>query len=108
MAEEKLQFIYFIQAKDPSKAASRDNWAPEDFETFDLHWANLERLRDERKLVLAGRCQDPDGAGPALCIIEVDSADEAQSIFEMEPFFTRGFATGTLHPYSVALSRNEL
>jgi uncharacterized protein YciI len=108
MPDGKLQFVYFIRAKDSAKAASRDNWTPDDAETFDLHWANLERLRDEGKLILAGRAQDADGSGPALCIIEVDSEDEALRIFESEPFFTRGFATGTLHPYRVALSRNPL
>jgi uncharacterized protein YciI len=104
----KLQYIYVMHAVDPSKAASRDNWTPEDFETFDLHWANLERLKDAGKLILAGRAQDADGTGIAICILEVDSEDEAQSIFEAEPFVQRGFATAPLHPYQVALSRNEL
>jgi uncharacterized protein YciI len=108
MADEKLQFVYFIHAKDPAKAASRDNWSPEDAETFELHWANLERLRDEGKLMLAGRALDADGTGPAICIIEVDSAEEAHRVFETEPFFTRGFATGKLHPYRVAISRKEI
>lgn len=100
--------IYLIQAIDPSNAASRDNWAPEDEETFNLHWANLERLRDAGVLILAGRAQDADGTGPAICILEVDSDDEAQRIFESEPFVTRGFATGKLHPSRVAISRKEV
>lgn len=108
MADQKLQYIYFIQAVDPSKAASRDNWAPEDEETFGLHWANLERLRDAGVLILAGRAQDADGTGPAIAILEVESEDEARRIFESEPFFTRGFATGKLHPFSVAISRKEV
>ena len=104
----KFQYIYLIQAIDPSKAASRDNWVPEDEETFNLHWANLEQLRDAGVLILAGRAQDADGTGPAICILEVDSEDEAQRIFESEPFFTRGFATGTLHPFRVAISRKDV
>jgi uncharacterized protein YciI len=108
MAGEKLQFVYFMQAVDPAKAASRDNWTDEDQVTFNLHWANLERLRDEGILIMAGRCQDADGGGPAITILEVDSEAEARRIFESEPFIQRGFATGTLHPYRVALSRKEL
>jgi uncharacterized protein YciI len=108
MPDEKLQFMYMIQAVNPAKAASRDNWTDEDAETFNLHWANLERLRDEGKLILAGRAQDADGTGPAICILEVESEQEAQRIFESEPFFTRGFATGELHPFMVAISRNEV
>lgn len=75
MADEKLQYIYLMQAVDPAKAASRDNWAPEDEETFRLHWANLEHLRDAGVLILAGRAQDADGTGPAICILEVDSEE---------------------------------
>lgn len=108
MTDEKLQYIYLIQAVDTSKAASRESWTPEDEETFRLHWANLERLRDAGVLILAGRAQDADGTGPAICILEVDSEDEAQSIFESEPFFTRGFATGRLHPFRVAIARKEV
>lgn len=108
MAGEKLQFMYVIQAVDPVKAASRDSWTDEDAETFNLHWANLERLRDEGVLILAGRAQDADGTGPAICILEVDSDAEAKRIFDSEPFFTRGFATGTLHPFRVAISRTEV
>lgn len=108
MAGEKLQFVYFMQAVDPAKAASRDNWTPRDAETFDLHWANLERLRDAGVLILAGRCQDADGSGPAMCILEVGSEEEARRIFDSEPFIARGFAKGTLHPYRVALSRKEI
>jgi hypothetical protein len=33
MAEEKLQFMYVIQAVDPARSASRDNWTAEDAET---------------------------------------------------------------------------
>jgi uncharacterized protein YciI len=108
MAAEKLQYMYIIQARDPAKAASRDNWTEEDAETFNLHWANLERLRDEGVLILAGRAQDADGTGPAFCILEVESDEEAHRIFNTEPFFTRGFATGKLHPFRVAISRNEV
>lgn len=108
MTDEKLQYMYIMQAHDPAKAASQENWTAEDQETFNLHWANLERLRDEGRLILAGRAQDADGSGPAVCILEVDSEEEAKRIFESEPFFQRGFASGRLHPFRVAISRREV
>ncbi|MEO8457941.1 MAG: YciI family protein [Chloroflexota bacterium] len=108
MTQEKRQFVYLTRAVDPAKAASRDNWTRDDEESFELHWARLEKLRDEGKLILAGRCQDADGSGIAITMIEVDSEEEAQRIFEEEPFIARGFASGTLHPFRVALSRNEV
>jgi uncharacterized protein YciI len=108
MPDEKLQYMYLFRANDPAKAASRDNWTSEDEETFNLHWANLNGLIEEGKLILAGRAYDPDGTGPAIVILEVDSEEEAQRIFDSEPFFTRGFATGRLHPFRVAISRREV
>ena len=108
MTDRKLQFMYVMRPTDSAKAASRDNWTTRDHATFADHWSNLERLKDEGVLILAGRAQDADGSGPAICIIEVDSEMEAQRIFAAEPFIKRGFATGTLHPYHIAISRNEL
>jgi uncharacterized protein YciI len=105
---EKLQYMYVMHAVDSSKAASQDGWTAEDHETFDLHWSRLERLKEEGTLLLAGRSQDADGAGPAIVIFEADSADDAQRIFEEEPFLTRNFARCTLHPFRVALSRKEV
>jgi uncharacterized protein YciI len=100
------QYIYLLKPTDPAKAASRDGWTAEDHETFDLHWANLRRASEDGRLVLAGRAQDPDGAGPAIVIFEADSDEEARHFLESEPFIQRGFATATLHPFAVALSRN--
>jgi uncharacterized protein YciI len=105
---EKLHFMYVMYPTDPKKAVNRDTWTEYDFETFDLHMAHLNQARDAGKLVLAGRTLESDGSGPAIAILEVDSEDEAQRIFESEPFFTRGFATGKLHPFSVAISRKEV
>jgi uncharacterized protein YciI len=107
MTDEKRHFMYVMQAKDPSKALSRDGWTPQDHATFAEHWANLERLKDEGVLILAGRAQDADGSGPAICIIEVDSEAEAQRIFAAEPFLTRGFCTATLHPFSNPILRED-
>ena len=100
--------MYVMRPTDPTKAACRDNWTPQDQATFAERRANLERLKDEGALILAGGAQEVGGGGPAICIIEVDSEAEAQRIFAAEPFIKRGFATGTLHPYPIAISRNGL
>jgi uncharacterized protein len=101
---EKHQYMYVMQAVDTSKAASRENWTPEDQETFNLHWNRLVELTKAGVVLLAGRGQDPDGTGPAIVIFEAESEEEAQRVFEEEPFLTRGFARATLHPFSIALS----
>ncbi len=105
---EKLQFICVMHAVDPAKAASREDWTDYDNETFRLHWDRLARARGDGTLLVAGRAQDADGAGPAIVIFEVASEEEARRFMESEPFVTRGFATATLHPFRVALSRKPV
>jgi uncharacterized protein YciI len=101
---EKRQYMYVMQAVDPTKAASRDTWTAEDQETFNLHWNRLVELTQAGVVLLAGRAQDSDGTGPAIVIFEAESDEEARRVFEEEPFLTRGFARATLHPFSIALS----
>jgi uncharacterized protein YciI len=104
MVAEKLQYMYVLQAVDPLKAASRENWTAHDQETFDLHWDRLVRLREAGTVLLAGRAQDADGGGPAIVIFEADSEEDARRLVDEEPFVTRGFATATLHPFRIALA----
>jgi uncharacterized protein YciI len=101
----RAQYMYVMHASDPSKAASRDNWTTEDAESFRLHWERLEQATNDGVVILAGRAHDADGAGPAIVIFEADSEDDAQRFFAAEPFITRGFATGELHPFAIALAR---
>ena len=100
MTDERQHYMYVMYPTDPAKAANRGTWTERDFETFDLHMEHLNRLKDAGHIVLVGRTLDADGKGPAICVFQADSADEAQRIFEEEPFVTRGFCTATLHEFS--------
>jgi uncharacterized protein YciI len=101
----RAQYMYVMHAADPSKAANRDSWTAEDHESFNLHWARLEQATREGVVLIAGRAQDADGKGPAIVIFEAESEEEAKRFFAEEPFITRGFATGELHPFAIALAR---
>jgi uncharacterized protein YciI len=105
---EMNQYIYTMEPVDPAKAASRDTWTEYDQESFDLHWARLERAKEEGVLVLAGRSPDSSGTGPAIVIFEAESDEAAQRFFEAEPFVTRGFVRAKLYPFRIALARNEV
>jgi uncharacterized protein YciI len=107
MTDEKRHFMYVMQATDPSKTLSRDGWTDYDRETFELHLAHLQGAKDAGKLILAGRTLDPDGAGPAICIFQAESTEEAQRFFEAEPFVTRGFCTATLHLFSNPITKES-
>jgi uncharacterized protein YciI len=97
--------MYMMRAVDPAKAASQDNWTAEDAESFRLHWDRLVHATADGTVILAGRAHDADGGGPAIVIFEADSEDEAQRFFAEEPFITRGFATGELHPFAIVLAK---
>jgi uncharacterized protein YciI len=101
----KLHFMYVMTPTDPSKTISRDGWTDYDRETFQLHLAHMDRALEAGTLVLAGRTLDPDGSGPAICVFQANSLEEAQRFFEAEPFITRGFCTATLHPFSNPMTR---
>lgn len=105
---DKNQYIYMMEPVDPAKAASQERWTEYDRESFDLHWARLERAATDGVLVLAGRSPDTSGSGPAIVIFEADSDDAAERFFEAEPFLTRGFVRATLYPFRIAISRNEV
>jgi uncharacterized protein YciI len=102
----RAQYMYVMHPVDSAKAASQGNWTPEDAESFRLHWDRLEQALNDGVLILAGRAQNADGAGPAIVIFEADSEDDARRFFASEPFITRGFATGELHPFAIALARD--
>jgi uncharacterized protein YciI len=101
------QYIYVLEAVEPEKAAGKVPMTPEDEESFRLHWTRLEQARDDRTLILAGRSQDADAAGPAIVIFEAGSDAEAQRFVAAEPFVLRGFARATVYPFKVAISRNK-
>ena len=100
----KVQYMYVMHPVDPSKAANPGLWTAEDHESFNLHWNRLEQATKEGVVLVAGRAQDTDGKGPAIVIFEADSDEDAQRFFESEPFITRGFATGRLHPFAIVLA----
>jgi uncharacterized protein YciI len=91
----------------PSKAVSRDGWTDCDRETFQLHLAHLNGALGAGKLILAGRTLDQDGSGPAICVYQAESVEEAQRFFAAEPFIIRGFCTATLHPFSNPITKDS-
>jgi uncharacterized protein YciI len=106
LSDGKQHFLYTLDAVEPEKANSQDTWTEDDYETYRLHLAHLEKEAEGRRIVLVGRAQD--GIGPAIAIIECGGEDEARRLMESDPFVARGFARARLHPFRIAFSRNEV
>lgn len=72
---------------------------PERDAMFAGHFANMERLSKEGKLVLAGPFgKDPDG-WRGLYVFAVDGIDEARALAETDPVVVKGEMVPEYHPW---------
>jgi uncharacterized protein YciI len=66
---------------------------------FAGHFANMQRLSDEGKLVLAGPfAADPDG-WRGLFLLAVEGIDEARRLTETDPVIVNGEMVAEYHPW---------
>lgn len=103
MGKEKKQFIYVLKLK-PS-LLDQSNWTDREERAVDEHFAMLQGLLGEGKLILAGRTLNMDEKTFGIVILEVDSEEEAVSIMKNDPAVSQGVMTAELFPYRVALIR---
>jgi uncharacterized protein len=66
------------------------------------HFAYLQNLLKNKKLILAGPCLD--GAF-GIVIFEASSQEEAGSIMKNDPSIKSGIMRGELHNYKISLSK---
>jgi uncharacterized protein YciI len=68
------------------------------------HFAYLQRLRDERRLIVAG--PSPAGADTfGLVVLEVGDAAEARALMEADPAVAGGIMNGELRPLRLSVVR---
>ena len=96
------EWIYFLHTP-------RENFAEtmtdEERLVWSEHFALLQRLMDEGRLVLAGPTLGPINTGVA--IFEADDEASARRVMESDPCVQSGFATGELRPFRVSLLRGR-
>ena len=96
------EWIYFLHV-------SRENFAEtmtaDEQAVWSEHFDRLEALMAEGKLVLAGPTLGRLNTG--ITIFEADDEAAAQRIMEQDPCIQRGFATGELRPFRIALLRGR-
>lgn len=103
MTNEKKQFIYVLKLI-PSLLNS-NNWTEKEEKTVDRHFANLQKLLNEGKLILAGKTSGLDEKTFGIVILEVESEAEALTIMKNDPAVAEGIMQAELFPYRVALLR---
>lgn len=67
------------------------------------HWAHVQQLHADGRLILAGRTLDLGDEGFATIIFHSRSAEEARNTMETDPGVIGGVFTGRLHPYQAML-----
>ena len=66
---------------------------------FAGHFANMERLAEEGKLVLAGPFDKDPGGWRGLFVFAVDSIDEAKALTATDPVIANGEMVADYHPW---------
>ncbi|WP_432361020.1 YciI family protein [Sporosarcina sp. UB5] len=103
MVNEKKQFIYVLKLV-PS-LLNLNNWTEKEEEIVGRHFAKLQELLKEGKLVLAGKTSGMDEKTFGIVILEVESEEEALAIMKNDPSVAEGIMEAELFPYNVALIR---
>ncbi len=95
------QFLYRIIATRPAMLS--EGLTAAESAAMAAHFAYLQRLLAEGRLILAGRTQNTDEDSFGIAIITADSEDAARAIMQHDPAVLGGVVTPKLYPYRVAL-----
>lgn len=101
--EKKEQFIYVIKPIPP--LLIEDNWTAKEEAIIDRHFAYLQKLLAEKKLILAGKTKGLDDKTFGIVIIEANTFAEAKEITCNDPGISEGIMNYELFPYHVAIMK---
>lgn len=105
MSAEKKQFIYVLRPI--QRLQNPDNWTEMEENIVGRHFAMLQTLLAEGKLVLAGKTSGLDEKTFGIVILEVDDDGVAMEIMRNDPAVSEGIMTAELFPYDIALMQGR-
>lgn len=97
-------FLYVLRLV--SRLHNADAWTDQDHASVAAHFNRLKQATLERKVILAGRTDEPLGATFGIVVFEAASEAEAVAFMEADPTVRDGVMVAELHPYSLALLRS--
>jgi uncharacterized protein len=100
---QKQQFIYVLHLEKSMQDTTA--WTPEKMKIVDAHFARLQKMLEDGKLILAGKTSTPLDKTFGIVIYEAGSFEEAKAIAESDPAVKEKIMTVEVYPYSVALMR---
>jgi D-alanyl-D-alanine carboxypeptidase len=102
-APAKKQFVIVLRLNE--KYQDEKNWTEADNKAVGAHFAKLQKLQADGKLVLAGRTTVPASMG--VVIVEVETEAEARKVMEDDDAVKAGIMSAELLPFQTALTRSK-
>ena len=92
-----LEYITIMRPKHPDFIATM---TPEEKTVMGEHLAYARQLFDQGKIILGGAATD---GSIGILVLRVDSAEEAQAIYDNDPAVIAGIGYTELHPFRVGM-----
>jgi uncharacterized protein YciI len=83
------------------------NWTAEDKKVLQRHFVRFQDAIKARQLILAGRTSESGDKTFGIAIFEAKDEAAARKFMEDDPAAAGGLMTAELHPFTVALERNN-
>lgn len=97
------QFLYLLRLEKSMLDSSA--WTPEKSKVVQRHFAYLQKLLADGKLIVAGRTQVEDSKTFGIVIFESENFETAQQIAHNDPAVKEKIMTVEVFPYQVALMK---
>lgn len=102
-APMKKQFVIILHLN--AKYQDEKNWTEADNQAVGRHFAKLQELQKQGKLILAGRTTVKESTG--FVILEVESEAEARKIMEDDDAVKAGIMSAEILPFQTALMKSN-
>lgn len=94
------EWVYLLHAPRENFAATMTD---EERAAWAQHFAHLQRLLDDGRLIIAGPTLGRINTG--ICVFEAADEQAAQRVIDEDPVIAGGYARGELRPFRVSLLR---
>jgi len=100
-----MDFIYILKLV--KRLIPEEGWTPVDSAVVEEHFKRLILLKENGKLLLAGKTTGQDENTFGVVIFQAENNEEANDIMNSDPAILKGIMTGKLWEYSTAVFNRE-